>query len=97
MFWLVVRFPEGEMDSQRTPPPDTAALAENGVGLPAVTERICDEGAEPPAVALNVNELGVTVIVLPLLVTVRVTGTVWVLEDVASRMDPWYVPAERFR
>ena len=71
----MVNEPEGEMCSQFVPLPVTAAV--KAVARLAVTDTVCEAGAAPPAVALNVREVGLTVTVGR--VTLSVTLTVWVL------------------
>jgi hypothetical protein len=64
-FWFVFSDPEGEMLSQFAPPLCTETLAVNAVRLEARTDSVWDGGAPPPAVAVKVNEVGLTVRTLP--------------------------------
>ncbi len=92
---LVVSEPLGEMASHVVVPLVPDALAVNEVGLEAVTESVWDAGAEPPARALNVNDVGLKLSVVVVPVSVSVTGTDCVVPFALSRTDPLYVPAGR--
>jgi hypothetical protein len=72
---FVVSAPEGEMLSQ-LPPLCAEALAVKLVALVALTDKDCDAGAAPPAVALKVTEVGATVTVLEAAFTTSVTAAV---------------------
>jgi len=58
---LVVSLPEGETESQGVPPFRTDADTVNVVVRVAVTLTVCDGGADPPAVARNESDDGLTV------------------------------------
>ncbi|MGP8243521.1 MAG: hypothetical protein ACLQVN_03270 [Bryobacteraceae bacterium] len=95
--WLAVKLPVGEMASQVLPVQpcsDTEAVA--AVLLCAVTVRVCATGAAAPATAVNVKAeaLNVSGDSDVKVVTLRVTVTVWVPEDVAMEIVPVHaVPA----
>jgi hypothetical protein len=64
-FWFVFSDPEGEMLNQFAPPLCTETLAVNAARLEARTDSVWDGGAAPPAVALNVRDVGLRVSLLP--------------------------------
>jgi hypothetical protein len=53
------------MLNQFAPPLCTETLAVNAVRLEARTDNVWDGGAAPPAVALNVSDVGLRVSLLP--------------------------------
>ena len=75
---LVVSAPAGEMLSQFVPPLCTDALTVKLVVRVALTVRLCAAGAAPPAVALKLNEVGLSVTAVVACATVRRTPTVCV-------------------
>jgi hypothetical protein len=80
------------MASQAAPLDAVKAVAEE-----ALTVTDCEAGAEPPAVALKVSEVGLTVIAPPVeAVTTSDIATVLVPERETMEMVPAYVPAARF-
>jgi hypothetical protein len=76
------------MLSQFAPPLWTDALAVKLVARVALTVRLCDAGAEPPAVAVKAKDVGLSVIVEGACATVRLTPTVCVPRDVRTEMVP---------
>ena len=91
---LVVRLPEGETPSQAAPLVETVkAVAEEELTL-----TLWEGGAEPPATALKVSEVGLTVIgLLVEAVTTSDMATVLVRPPETIEMVPAYVPAARYR
>ena len=90
---MVVSAHEGETLSQFGTPLGTDALAVKLVVLPAVTERVCDAGAAPPAVALKVRDVGLSVIPVEACATVSLTPTVCLPRDVRKEIVPLWAPA----
>ncbi|MGP8243523.1 MAG: hypothetical protein ACLQVN_03280 [Bryobacteraceae bacterium] len=89
--WLAVKLPVGERVSQLLPVQvcsDTEAVAL--VLVCAVTVRVCVAGTDPLAAAVNVKLEGLRVSgpVESADVTLSVTPTVWVPEDVTMEMVP---------
>jgi hypothetical protein len=76
------------------PPLCVDALAVKLVARVALTVRLCDAGAAPPAVALKFSEVGLSVIVVEGCAIAKLTPTVCVPRDVRREMVPLYVPAE---
>jgi hypothetical protein len=64
------------------------ALAVKLAARVALTVRFCVTGAAPPAVALKVSEVGLSVIVVAACATVKLTPTVCVPRDVPREMVP---------
>ena len=94
LVWLAVKVPVGEKDSQVSPVQlvsDTEGVTL--VLLCAVTVRVCEAGTAAPATAVNAKVVGLSVRVPAESadVTLRVTFTVWVPDDVAMLIVPVHV------
>ena len=85
---MVAKAPEGETLSQFAPL-CTEALAVKLVALPAVIERVCDDGAALFKVPKKFSEVGANVSVPPAAgLTTRVTAAVWVTPPETTETVP---------
>ena len=91
---FVYKEPLGEMLSHVVSPLVPVALALKAIRVAAETVSVCVAGAEPPAAALNVKEVGLTVNEDAVAcVRASVTGMVVVCSWDVTEIDPLYVPA----